>query len=831
MTEPLQVGQFAIVDHEPVDRGPNAGVFHGKGPADDRAELFVVAEGTTPAGEAFAGHVVSAIGHTFTGLDMSLTGSLRRLFADAERALADWNRKSIAQHRVSLGLTCFGRRGDQAVIAQAGPSAAFHLHNGQVTAYFPERENATPIGAGPVEPRLTRIAFAPGDRLLVLSTPALGEIDDDLVAGILGLPEDQVLPDLYRRVNHLRHLTVVLVTNPGERVRSEAARAEDDETFVIDATSLTRPQPQGDDSAHMEANFQPGLFITDETEDIVTSARKQLLEIHPRRPIDTPVPQVVADAPAPLLRASGDATQTLSRMAADVRARSERSQAAVAAMPVAQAASTVTASAASFGQVATGVTLNGGSIPSGMNTQRRRPRQESFTRGLVSPELPPARPTSVQEDLPFAEELAATRRARATMSTPVSETIATESHAALNGGSLVRVRTNMGGRWKGNGTFNRNWTAGGTQLPPTWMVIMAGLAILLVLVGFVTIPKMLQTDDSARYAELINGAAGELATSRVVEDPAAKREALVNAHAMLLEARDLDSANGQAGELLNEVVGAIRVMDNVVAPAAVETVASLQQFGANPIAVVRMAVGPSEAYVIDANGAQVVAIPLATGAEPLTIFEESRELSQGKPVAVASLEASDLGGPVALIADTGNKLWAYSADGGLREVAFTPASNLVITDIAVYGRDLFVLDAGHKTIYKYTQTAAGFPNAPETVLQSDDLVNARRLMVDEEMVTSDANGVVHRFISGQVALTLGQAGIDKTLVAAETAHPIGENELAFLDAPNNRIVVLRRDGTFDRQYQHELFRSSSAFAIRDGQGYLFSNLQLHIISW
>ncbi|MBK9342948.1 MAG: hypothetical protein IPN07_07890 [Dehalococcoidia bacterium] len=127
MTEPLQVGQFAIVDGEPVDRGPNAGVFRGKGPADDRAELFLLAEGTTPAGEAFAGHVISDLGQVFAGLDMSLTGSLGRLFQEAERNVGDWNRKSIAQHRVALGLSAFGRRGEQAVIAQAGPTAAFLL--------------------------------------------------------------------------------------------------------------------------------------------------------------------------------------------------------------------------------------------------------------------------------------------------------------------------------------------------------------------------------------------------------------------------------------------------------------------------------------------------------------------------------------------------------------------------------------------------------------------------------------------------------------------------------------------------------------------------------
>ncbi|MGH2610373.1 MAG: hypothetical protein ACRDHF_14935, partial [Tepidiformaceae bacterium] len=148
MTDALRVGQFAIVDHEPVDRGPNAGVFRGRGPQDDRAELFIVAEGTTPAGEAFAGHVISALGQAFTSLDMSLTGALRRLFLEADQSVRDWNARSVAQHRVSLGLSCFGRRGAQSVIAQAGPTVAYHLSGGRVTAYSPSDEHARPIGAG-----------------------------------------------------------------------------------------------------------------------------------------------------------------------------------------------------------------------------------------------------------------------------------------------------------------------------------------------------------------------------------------------------------------------------------------------------------------------------------------------------------------------------------------------------------------------------------------------------------------------------------------------------------------------------------------------------------
>jgi hypothetical protein len=168
-----------------------------------------------------------------------------------------------------------------------------------------------------------------------------------------------------------------------------------------------------------------------------------------------------------------------------------------------------------------------------------------------------------------------------------------------------------------------------------------------------------------------------------------------------------------------------------------------------------------------------------------------------------------------------NRLWAYSSTG-VRALAFAPPANLTISDIAVNGPDLYVLDAGQATIYRFIQTPDGFPNAPLKAMTSSDLSGARRLFVDREFITSDANGTVHRFINGQVALTLSEAGIDKRLVAPETAQPLAENELALLDAANDRVVVLTRDGTFSRQYREQEFTGASAFAIRDGQAFIYS---------
>jgi hypothetical protein len=270
------------------------------------------------------------------------------------------------------------------------------------------------------------------------------------------------------------------------------------------------------------------------------------------------------------------------------------------------------------------------------------------------------------------------------------------------------------------------------------------------------------------------------------------------------------------------------VIDNVKAPQSVETVASLEQFGAKPVAVSRMAIGGDAAYLLDVNSAQVVRVPL-NGGEPSTIFSESKDLKQGKPVAIAQLEQSDLGGPVLLVADMSNRLWAYSSSGGVKALAFASPANLTISDIAVYGRDLYILDASATTIYRFQQTADGFPNAPAKALTSSDLSSGRRLMVDGEYITADATGTVHRFINGQVALTFSEAGIDKRLVAPETAQPLSKTELAVLDSANDRIVVLTRDGAFDRQYRHKDFAGASAFAIRDGQAYIYSGALLRRI--
>ena len=857
MTEPLQVGQFAIVDHEPVDRGPNAGIFHGKGPSDDRAELFILAEGTTPAGEAFAGHIVSALGGAFSSLDMSLTGALRRLFQEAEGNLADWNRKSIAQHRVSIGLTCFGRRGDQAVVAQAGPSAVFHLHHGKVEPYFADEEHGQPIGAVPIEPQLTRIPFSPGDRLLLISSVALRHLDDELIGGILKLPHEQVLPELYHRLHDLRHLTALLVTGAGH-----AAEPEDGE-LVIDATAsegALLPPPEAGDavvdataaaaaagtpSAPPPGLYQPSLFIDDHAEGTVMTARRQLLDVTPRRQIDAVVPAVVMEMPTPLARVSGESP--LARMAAERQARASIAHSAAQAALAQNALRTAAQAArrASAGTITgrpawhnSGNSGNGNAAtPAGAPgssralpaPRRRHERHDSFSRGLVHEEIP-ARPDPNLEVLPLVDVLAEEHRGRGASSPLAADTIAGEAAVSMSGGgSLVRVRGDMGGRWKSGGFARRTTTNG--ALPPTWLVIVVGLAVLLVLVGIMTVPGMLSQQSSARYAGLLDGAQQKIATAQVQTDPAGRRKALTDAQALLLEAKDAKGATAQASTLLAEVSAQLAAMDSIKAPASVTVVGSLQQFGNKPVSAIRLAVGGQFGYVLDNASNSVIALPLG-GGNYSVVFQEDASKKQARPIAANYVASGDPASEGLLIADAAQHLWSFSPTAGVHQLAFALPSGARVTDMTTSGGNLYVLDAAQSVVYKFIQGSGGYGAAPQKLLDTPDLAAARRLTVDgNEIITVDANGTIHRF-SGTVGTVLSEAGIDTPLNAPEAAQPIGNNgDFAFLDATNDRIIVIHRDGTFAGQYRDKSFAASSEFTMSGGVGYLFSDGMLRKVTF
>jgi len=626
MSEPLAVGQFAIVDHEPVDRAPCAGVFHGRGPAGDRPELYVLAEGTSTAGEQFAAHVVSAAGQAWAAVDMSLTGSLRRLFAEAERNLRDWNQKSITQHQVSLGLSAVARRGRQVVLAQAGPSLAFHLKSGSARIYGPEGEHASAIGESDRQmPQLRGLVLEPGDRLLLINTAALELADQDLIGAILSLPADQVLRDLYHRVREARSISVLLLTMPApadSRDKSPDGGNEEPaigegqigggEEFIIGAGTLSPS----------EAPYQPSLFISPAGAGTPSERPESLRP----RSISEELPAVEPALLEPLRRAAGEYGLIL--MDRSAQASSPADDSSDPRSP--------------------------GSRASDVRARRDAREGESFYRGLQPAERPRQRPPVPGRQAPPVEALARSRRSQSAGQLRGGEgTIETATQFAA-GTSLVQVRDTPGGRWKGGGALSgERRTVGLPQ--PSWLLLSFLLLAGVVAIALFVLPSHFRESADERYARLVREAGSAVAAAQDEADPAVRRDMLTVARAELLEARELHGGGSEVVRLIEDVTASLAQLDAVFTPVSVEEVASLEEFGDQPLAISRLVVGAGVVYMLDPTAGVVVAVA-TNGGDKSVVFEADSDLGTGTPVAVAALGAEPGEGQV-IVLDDANRLW------------------------------------------------------------------------------------------------------------------------------------------------------------------------------
>ena len=198
------------------------------------------------------------------------------------------------------------------------------------------------------------------------------------------------------------------------------------------------------------------------------------------------------------------------------------------------------------------------------------------------------------------------------------------------------------------------------------------------------------------------------------------------------------------------------------------------------------------------------------------------------------VDGNDLGEPSLLVLDASRNFWAVSTKLGVRPIGFAAPTSLTVTDITMFGRDLYALDGQAGAVYRFTPGDGGYVS-PVKVLDLAGVTAPKRLMVDltsgNDYFVTDGGGTIHRF-AGQLALELSEGGIDKRLASPEAPITSGKSgELWVLDAPNNRIVVLRRDGAFDRQYQHKDFQGLSAFTTQNGASYIFSGGKLRRVTF
>ncbi|MGE3856383.1 MAG: hypothetical protein AB7G21_05460 [Dehalococcoidia bacterium] len=207
------VGRYSMVDGQVREHGPWL-VDRRREREDETIRLLVLAEPVDRRSAEFCSEVAEAVAALFARESLSITGGLLRALQQAHANLAEWNRRSLREHRVSVGVTCVVIRDGEATIAQVGPSVAYVSGGHGVTRLSTEDlPAAAPLGGNDeIEPRFTSTDVSGRELLLLTSTVesiiGLKQVEDSLAAGAEG-----ALAELFRRTRDVTDMTAVLVAD------------------------------------------------------------------------------------------------------------------------------------------------------------------------------------------------------------------------------------------------------------------------------------------------------------------------------------------------------------------------------------------------------------------------------------------------------------------------------------------------------------------------------------------------------------------------------------------------------------------------------------------
>ena len=251
----IWVGRYAIVGGEVREHGPWL-VERDSYRDDEELRLLVLADPVDERSFEFAPEVAEAVAELFTRESLSITGGLLRALRQAHINLAEWNRRSLREHRVAVGLTCVAVRGGDVTIAQVGPGAVYIAGPEGVRRLSTEGEDAArPLG-GPedIEPQFFSTHLG-GHTLLLLTGSVDQLIGTNAIGEALRVGAERTLAELYRRTRGVEDMTAAVIVEVADDVEA----ADEDERAPTNILDHRRG---------LEADAE----TADETEDVEETA-------------------------------------------------------------------------------------------------------------------------------------------------------------------------------------------------------------------------------------------------------------------------------------------------------------------------------------------------------------------------------------------------------------------------------------------------------------------------------------------------------------------------------------------------------------------------------
>jgi hypothetical protein len=348
-----------------------------------------------------------------------------------------------------------------------------------------------------------------------------------------------------------------------------------------------------------------------------------------------------------------------------------------------------------------------------------------------------------------------------------------------------------------------------------WRLIQIGGAIVVILLIAAFVPGLLREGRSERIAELLDSAQIQFTAAQQQTDAAQRRFLLEETRRLASEALRIDDLNLTANQLHQQSSAQLAEMDAIFDLGPLTTLVTLGSVLTGEVSVLDVSVHGGRAYLLDAGGGRIVAVPL-DGAPPEVIFEEGGQYgeAQAKAPSFFTWQGPDDTGRL-LVLDAERKLFEVRPGSAPAPLALRRSATWAsVAGIAAFDDNLYVLDPEANQVHRYLPAAEGYDSEPEVLLAGQiELETAIGLAVDGDIYIALSTGAVRRFQDGADAgFSLG--GIDVPVEAANDIEAVpSAEELYIADSAAKRVVVAGRDGAFRRQLVSSAFTDLRAIAI------------------
>ncbi len=207
------VGRYAMVSGQVREHGPWL-VDRVRRREEESLRVLVLAEPMDARSVEFCQEVAEAVAALFARESLSITGGLLRALRQAHANLAEWNRRSLREHRVAVGVTCVVVRDDEVLVAQAGPGCVYLRQGDRVTRLATEGlPAALPLGGDePIDPLFTSGTLTDG-QVLLLTSNAEQALGHRTIEAALNAGPEHALARLFPHTRNLTDMTAVLVAD------------------------------------------------------------------------------------------------------------------------------------------------------------------------------------------------------------------------------------------------------------------------------------------------------------------------------------------------------------------------------------------------------------------------------------------------------------------------------------------------------------------------------------------------------------------------------------------------------------------------------------------